>query len=451
MLKTSLPLVTAALLLCPSLSGDEPAFDAAGAVPASRYLQADQLSGPDWKVEPEARNDGFTNTYTVTSRFGSWPARGRLHVAVRIREIQALAELEKVSKSDVFMEAVKKSATAPLELAANVAARPVETIKGVPQGVNRWFKKTSFQVKETYHDTKETVGDVRKEVGEGENDGEMTAEAKKQAGAYALDQLKISGAERRWYKELGVDPFTDNEVLRKAVKSVARVEGLTSFGMKFAGLPSIPGAREMRKTLDLVWNTDPWELRLRNRNILLAAGLSEETVRAFEDNPNLTLSAQTAFLDILKGFEGVKGREHLLARAIEVESRDEAQTLVTSANLLLSLHKSEPLREILPGSRLPVARTAKGGLAAVVMTDALFWTEEVAEAAQTLAEIYADEAAASRRLYVAGEASSRFKSGAGKLGWEIVDGWKPAGGAGMATHGTKVLFTAGGVAGSVHS
>ena len=428
MRKSALRVATVVLLLCPSLHGGEPAFEAAGAVPASRHLPADQLSGPEWKVEPEARNDGFTNTYTVTSRFGSWPARGRLQVSVRIGEIRALAELEKVSKTDVFKEAVKKSATAPLELAANVAAKPVETLKGVPEGVNRWFKKTSFQVKETYHDTKETVGEtVGKEKEEGgQDDGVTTEMVKKQAGAYALDQLKISGAERRWYKELGVDPFTDNEVLRKAVKSVARVEGLTSFGMKFTGLPSIPGAREMRKTLDLVWNTDPWELRLRNRNLLLGAGLSEETVRAFEDNPHLTLSAQTAFLDILKGFEGVKGREHLLARAIEVESRDEAQNLVTSAGLLLSLHKSEPVREILHGSRLPVARTAKGGLAAVLMTDAILWTEEVAAAARSLAEIYAGETAAPRKLYVAGQASSGFKSGAGRLGWEVVDRWSPS-------------------------
>jgi hypothetical protein len=432
MRKTALPLAAVALLLCPSLRGDEPAFEAAGAVQASRYLPADQLSGPEWKVEPEAVNDGLTNTFTLTSRFGSWPARGRLQVAVRIREIRALAQLETVSKSDVFKEAVKKSATAPLELAANVATKPVETLKGVPAGVGRWVKKTNFQVKETYHDTKEATSKEKKE-GEGK-DGEQTEKMKQQASSYALDQLKISGAERRWYKELGVDPYTDNETLRKAVKSVARVEGLTSFGMKFSGLPSIPGAREMRKTLDLVWNTDPWELRLRNRNLLLGAGLSEETVRAFEDNPSLSLSAQTAFLGILGGLKGVNGREHLLARAIAVESREEAQELVASASLLLRLHQSEsPLREILPGPRLPVARTAKGGIVAVLMADAIFWTEEVAGAVQSLAELYAGETAASQRLYVAGEASSRVKSGAGKLGWEIVDRWRPKGGESAAS------------------
>ena len=426
--------VAVALLLCPSLRGSaQPAFEAAGAVPANRYLQAGQLSGPDWAVEPKASNDGLTNTYTLTSRFGTWQARGQLQVAARIREIQALAELEKVSKSEVFVDAVKKSATAPLELASNVVAKPVETVKGVPAGVGRWVKKTRFQVEETYHDTKEVV---KKETGEedegaAEEDAGMQEKMKKQAGAYVLDELKISGAERRWYKDLGVDPYTDNEVLRKAVRSVARVEGLTSFGMRFSGLPSIPGAREMRKTLDLVWDTDPWELRLRNRKILLAAGLSEETARAFEDQPSLSLTVQTVLVDVLTALEGVKGRKHLLERALAVESRDDAQELATSVSLLLRLHRSgTPLREILAGTQLPVARTTQGDLVAVLVADAVFWTGEVAEAAERLAATYAGETAGSRKLYVTGDVSSRAGSEAGKQGWKTVDRWPPAGSGG---------------------
>lgn len=408
-------------------------FEAAGPVPASRYLPAGQLSGPEWKVEPEAQNDGYMNTYTLTSRFGSWQASGRMQVAVRGREIEALAKLEEVSKSEVFLDAVKKSATAPLQLVSDVTTKPVETIKGVPTGVSRWLKKTSYQVKETYHDTKETVAnrdEEKKEPGAG-GDAGMTETMKQQASKYALDQLKISSAERRWYAELGVDPYTDNEVVRKAVQSVARVEGLTSFGMRYSGIPSIPGAGEIRKTMDMVWKTDPWELRLRNRKILLAAGVSEETARAFEDNPALSLTLQTDFINSLSGFEGVAGRQHLLARALEVDSRDEARALVSSTSLLLQLHRGgTPLREFLAGSRLPVARTAKGGLVAVSLADAIFWTEGVAEAAQSLAGIYAGDPATSRQLFVVGEASGSTKSEVRKLGWEIVDRWQAPASAG---------------------
>ena len=324
-------------------------LESPGPLRADRYLAPEQMSGPDWKVAPEATTDGFGVDYTVTSRFGSFPAHGRTQVAMRIREIQALAQLETVSKSDVFVDAVKRSATAPLVLVASAAAAPVETLKGVPSGVGRWLKKTSFQVKEGYHDAKQGYQEVKQATagsgesgdGGGASKAQLAAKGKDEATKVALDYLKISGAELGWYARLGVDPYTDNQLLRDAVKSVARVEGLTSFGMKFVGLPGIPGAREIRKTMDLVWKTDPWELRLQNRKKLLAAGLSEETARAFEDNPYLSLSQQTALLGALDELAGVAGRQHVISRAIGVESREEGSVLLSSTALTVRLHRQQ--------------------------------------------------------------------------------------------------------------
>ena len=322
-----------ALLIAPAREARGDGFEQPNPLRSAAYLAADQLAGPDFRVEPQATSDGLATTYTVTSRFGTWPAHGRMGVAMRIREIQALAALEEVSKSDVFLDAVKNSATAPLQLVQAVATKPAETLKGVPAGVGRWMKKTSFQVKEGYNDAKE----VRADLKEGEEAGDsttgtdkenLTEKGKEEATKYALGYLKISGAELKWYAKLGVDPYTDNEILRKAVTSVARVEGLTSFGMKFAGMPGIPGASEARKTLDLVWKTDPWELRLANRKKLLAAGLTEETARSFEDNPSMSLSQQTALLQTLDQLAGVHGRETVIARAIDLASREEASQLV---------------------------------------------------------------------------------------------------------------------------
>jgi len=398
------------------------AVESPGPLRADRYLTAQQLSGPDWKVEPRATTDGFGVTYTVASRFGTWTALGRTQLALRIREIQALAQLEEVSKSDVFVEAVKTSATAPLRLVQDVVDKPKETLKGIPSGVGRWAKKTTFQVKEGYHDARQVAA---KDDEEAEEKASLSEKGKEESKKYALNYLKISSAERNWYAKLGVDPYTDNGLLREAVSSVARVEGLTSFGMKFVGLPGIPGAREMRKTMEIVWQTDPWELRLANRKKLLAAGLSEQTARAFEDNTALSLSLQTVIVESLDQMAGVGGREHLIARAIDVESYDEARTLASAVALMLRFHRQEsPLREFLAGARLPVARTARGELVAVVLADALFWTAGVAEAAPELAALYAGDPAKVRRLWVVGEASPGFESGARELGWEVRDRWQ---------------------------
>ena len=73
-------------------------FETAVSVVAADYVPAEKMQGPDWSIASEATNDGFENTYTVESRFGTWPARGRLQLESRIREMQALAQLEEVSR-----------------------------------------------------------------------------------------------------------------------------------------------------------------------------------------------------------------------------------------------------------------------------------------------------------------------------------------------------------------
>ena len=416
--------LTAALLLCivALTAAAESKHETPVDQKADLFLSADQMTGELWKVEPTATNDGIANTYTITSRYGSWQARGTGRVPVRIREVMALAQLEEISTSDVFMDAVKNSATAPLHLVQDVAAAPVETVKGIPGGVTRWVKKTSFQVQETYHDVKDTAT-KEDETTKSEDGPSLTEKGKDEASKQAMSYLKITGAEQRWYAQLGVDPWTDNEVLRNAISSVAKVEGLTNFGMKFV-MPGIPGMGEVQGVMNAVWTKDPWELRMDNRKILLAAGISEETARAFEDNRYMTLTMQTAFLKILQDLDGVTGRQHLLARAIDCASREEAERLVTTSALLLRVHRKEGgLTEILPGSRLPVARKADKGLVAVLITDFVFWTENVAEAANEFAAAWAEEEAPSRELLITRESSYAFHEHVLNLGWKVRSNW----------------------------
>lgn len=426
-------LFVAAALTPPSAGGAE-AFEPEGRVPAARYLPADSLAGPEWKVAPEAENDGAFNTYVVQSRFGNFVARGGSRVKVRGKEVAALLELEQVSKTDVFKDAVKSSAMGSVETVMQFAQQPVETVKAVPQAVGRWYKKTKFMVQETYSDAKDAKQERDAAKAQPQDEEAKAAQkeqtkdqAKELAKKEALDYLKISSAERRWYAELGVDPYTDNQVLRAVVKSYSRVEGLTRFGMKFVGLPGIPGAREMRQVMNLVWQTDPWELRLQNRKKLIAAGLSEETAKAFEDNPYLSLTEQTGLLAALDQLAGVTGRQHVLARAIDLDSKEEGQTLFQSTLLLVAQHRSQrPLAEIMPGTSLPVARTKDGKLVAAFSADAVFWTEAMADAASEFSGAYAADPAKTREIWLIGQASDRFKSEMKAKGWQVFDRWQVA-------------------------
>jgi hypothetical protein len=435
--------VAAAALFSIAAAPADEGYEAAGTVRAADYLPAELLQGADWTVAAVATNDGWDNSYSVESRFGTWPARGERQVATRIIEIAALARLEEVSRTDVFLEAVENAVTAPIRLVQAVAEKPKETLTGLPRGIGRWFKRTSFRVRETYHDVSEKIEERRAEkraekaaagepgaeeaaaAAEEERRRELEDRVEVEAREKTLDYLLISGAERRWYRELGVDPSTDNELLRDAVTSVARVEGLTGFGMKLTGIPSIPFSSEMRQSLNLVWSTHPGDLRVRNRKRLRAAGLSKETARGFEDS-KLTLTEQTLFLDSLDSLEGVAGRERLIALAPDLETREEARTLSTTLVLLARLHRGgSELAEILPGSMPPVARTRADELAAVTPAGAVFYTETVAEDLRGFAALHGDPPAPRRRLYVNGITSDRFDAEAKGLGWETIDRWQP--------------------------
>jgi len=159
-------LVTASVLLAAG------GFEAAGKVQASRYLAPEQLSGQGWKVAPEAENDGLFNTYTVKSSYGDFSAHGKVGVATRAKEVAALAELDRVSKTDVFTSAVKRSAVGSVETVKAFATKPVETITAVPSAVGRWLKKTKYQAGEVYSDVKGSSGGSGS--GEGGGSGRST-------------------------------------------------------------------------------------------------------------------------------------------------------------------------------------------------------------------------------------------------------------------------------------
>ena len=418
-------LLLTALPVAPAPAGAaDPAYESSGRVPSSRYLKPGEMKGANWSVAADAVNDGAYNTYRVESRVGAFDARGRAQLAVRGKEVDALIELERVSKSDVFLAAAKKSALAPVKVVASFADEPVETVKGIGSGAKRLFDKTRFQAGELSHEAKGVVSDEDGKSGSGES---TTAKATQAAEAYAKKYLGLSKAERHWYAQLGVDPYTDNEPLRKAVREISRVEAAATFGMRFAGLPGIPGAREVGKVMDLVWKTDPWELRKQNRETLLAAGIDEATARAFEDNAAMSPTQQTALIHSLKELAGVRGRDHLVARAVDVDDTASARALVTSTALLVRYHRQvAPLTEILGGARLPVARARDGRLVAVAVVDAIFWTSEVAEAARGFAALYTGDPARTRELRLVGEASDRFVDETRALGWTVHEQWQTA-------------------------
>src|SRR5262245_15335148 len=67
--------------------------------PAANFLGA-AMKSPDYTVGPTARSDGIMRIFHVETRYGKYEFDGVEFTKLRLREIEATAALEKMSKSE---------------------------------------------------------------------------------------------------------------------------------------------------------------------------------------------------------------------------------------------------------------------------------------------------------------------------------------------------------------
>ena len=105
------------------------------------------LKGDRYRVDDEVPTDGYLATFTLRTDFGTVPVRGPGALRLRVAEVDALVELEKMEASDVFVDALKNSASSMGHAMINVVTNPVEVAKGIPSGVGRFFERVGRQTK----------------------------------------------------------------------------------------------------------------------------------------------------------------------------------------------------------------------------------------------------------------------------------------------------------------
>ena len=116
------------------------AFDAAAdyeelpELKASEMLREDMLNGPHYKVREEVPTFTGTNRFTIDSHFGVFEAEGNEMLVRRVGEIDAIARLKDMSRTDVYKQALAKAAKAPADAAKRIAADPIATIENAPKG-----------------------------------------------------------------------------------------------------------------------------------------------------------------------------------------------------------------------------------------------------------------------------------------------------------------------------
>ena len=87
------------------------------------------------------------NQYSVTSDYGTFAAPSHARLRRLIREIAAIAELQRIHQSDAFAKATVEAGKGVIQGAQQLIENPVATIGAVPEAVFSIFGRVSEATK----------------------------------------------------------------------------------------------------------------------------------------------------------------------------------------------------------------------------------------------------------------------------------------------------------------
>jgi hypothetical protein len=401
------------LTALPGFAADQSSYETPQERKAADLLPPELLEGEHHSVDDRVRSDGYLNYYTITSDYGDFEAVSTATLRIRIGEINALAELDELSKTEVFIKAAADAGIiAPLKSINQLVNRPVETVTGIPSGIGRMFSRYKRQGGEAVDATKEFVADDDNHQTDGESEDDSNV-----AVDLTESYFGVSSTERAWSQKLGTDPYSTNETLKAAIREVAWAESLGQFGIGFAG---IPGTGMIGQVNQVVWSKDPYELQDLNRARLVATGADEELIAEYLDNPRMSPTQQTLLTASIAELADVEGRAGILIQALNVKTDAEVRFFVRTVALLAWYHHNQtPIVSVITATATPGGITDHDKAVMLFAVDHVYWTEEIAQEEDVFAGLGATVSDNSPEAWFLGTASDRCRNELSAAGWDV--------------------------------
>ena len=130
------------------------AYEGARNFKAQELLTAAQIKGPHHQVADAVHVEGYLQVFTIKTDWGEVEAEGTSQLRVRLDEVRALAQLDDVSKSEVFL---KSAGGAVLNVGKGVGAvvtDPGGTAKGLGKGLKRFGTNLGRKAERTADEVK---------------------------------------------------------------------------------------------------------------------------------------------------------------------------------------------------------------------------------------------------------------------------------------------------------
>src|SRR5208337_5335326 len=230
---------------------------------ASDVLPGGLIQGPNYAVRATVISDGFINTYDLDTNYGPLRVESTALLFKRIGELKALAQIEQLKNTDVYMNAFKQVARGPINTAEGLVQDPSGTVSNVASGIGQFFSNVGSAV-----------------TSDSPNKGNLLNSASGQASY-----------KRQYAAQFGVDPYTSYEPLQKALNDLSWAAAAGGLTVK-AAFMAIPGgagfAVGAMGTADTATNLlsakTPAELASINQSSLAGMGVSDASIQAFMQN-----------------------------------------------------------------------------------------------------------------------------------------------------------------------
>jgi hypothetical protein len=386
----------------------EAAFEELPVLNASEILRPEFLAGLHHKMREPVPTYFGANQFTIDSDFGVFEAKGNEMLVRRINEINAIAQLRDVSRTDEYEKALIAAAKSPVAAVKSMVNDPANAISNVPKGIMRFMSRAGESVKNL-----------------GKKNESSAAE-----GSKVQQLIGFSDTKRKLAIKLGVDPYSTNTVLQHELDGIAWASFAGGATFSLATMPIGGGAGAALTVTDVTSSFDdmlpeksPTDLKIINRNTLLGLGANTKDTERFLNNSSFSPSQQTAFVLNLKSLNGVANRGAFVRTAGETSS-DESDAIfcVQTAALMSKIHKDKPLARLAMIGDFPICIAKDGTLVVAFQWDYAAWTSGAAGFTGDVQKLAA-QSGKSRNVFVAlsGQISPRLRQELEKRGFTVQD------------------------------
>ena len=383
-----------------------PAAGAAGPYETPPSVEASAALGPiskgaNYEVLSPVASDGMLRHYVVRTAAGDFETVGDQLMALRIRELKALADLEKTNATSKFGQAVMAAGLGPLAFAGNMIEHPIDTTQKTMSGIGQMFGD---------------IGSSLNNMGKSRDDtiASLTGEAKEKRALAA---------------EVGVDPYTDFKPLADRLDELASASAVGNLAVSGA-MMAVPGAAGLAVSNASTANSlrgsaaDASSAQLMdvNRNKLARLEIDRGVADRLFANPYYTPVDMTAIADAIGKLGPVANLGPMLSRAADADSRAAAYFVRRRIELTAAWQSGHEEIVAFLGEdsvRFPLCQTGSGALVGVYPIDVLSWTPETAATVEAWTAEARRDGAKRKMLFITGGATALAKKNLAAQGWKL--------------------------------